>query len=570
MGFKKSKDKQALTQDSKDEQLMRFRAAIDGAQTPIIMVDRDLVVTYFNEATRKMLKTHANAMRSIWPDFDPDIMGKCIDFFHKDPSHQRRLLADPSNLPHRADIEVGDLKFALTVSAQFDSNRNYVGNTLEWQDVTELRQKEITNLRYENQMVGIDRSSAVIEFDLDGTIRDANENFCKVMGYTPEEIIGQHHRIFCRDEFRNSSEYQRFWELLRSGDAHTGEFERVGKNGESVWIQAAYSPICDEHGKIQTVMKVASDITASKRHQVTTEKVLKEAASVMGCVAAGDLSPRMTEGYTGIFGEVAAAINSCVDKLTDVVQQIVVSADAVSRGAAEISDGNNNLSARTEQQASNLEETASSMEEMTATVRQNADHAGKASGLATGTQDQAGKGQEVINQAVEAMAKINDSSSRIADIIGVIDEIAFQTNLLALNASVEAARAGDQGRGFAVVASEVRDLAGRSATAAKEIKSLIEESVTNVGEGKELVDASGETLREIVNSIGEVSEIVGQIAGASKEQADGIDQVNSAISKMDEMTQQNAALVEEAASASSLMGSEAGQLKDLVGFFRTG
>jgi len=204
------------------------------------------------------------------------------------------------------------------------------------------------------------------------------------------------------------------------------------------------------------------------------------------------------------------------------------------------------------------------MEEMTSTVKQNADNAGKASQLATAARDQADKGGSVVNKAIRAMTEINESSRKIVDIIGVIDEIAFQTNLLALNAAVEAARAGEQGRGFAVVATEVRNLAGRSATAAKEIKGLIQDSVKKVEEGSTLVTQSGQTLEQIVTAVKKVSDIIGEIAGASQEQSAGIEQVNKAVMQLDEMTQQNAALVEQASAASQSMASQAKALSEMM------
>ncbi|MEO6185110.1 MAG: methyl-accepting chemotaxis protein, partial [Steroidobacteraceae bacterium] len=234
----------------------------------------------------------------------------------------------------------------------------------------------------------------------------------------------------------------------------------------------------------------------------------------------------------------------------------------ISKGADEISQGNTNLSQRTEEQASSLEETASSMEEMTSTVKQNADNAGQANQLAVAARDQAERGGVVVAKAVRAMAEINESSKKIADIISVIDEIAFQTNLLALNAAVEAARAGEQGRGFAVVATEVRNLSGRSATAAKEIKALIQDSVRKVDEGSDLVTQSGNTLEQIVASVKKVTDIVAEIAAASREQSAGIEQVNKAVTQLDELTQQNAALVEQASAASQSMAEQARGLNE--------
>jgi methyl-accepting chemotaxis protein len=243
---------------------------------------------------------------------------------------------------------------------------------------------------------------------------------------------------------------------------------------------------------------------------------------------------------------------------------VKLAAEEIHRGAQEISAGNSNLSLRTEEQAASLEETASSMEEMTTTVKQNADNAGQANQLALAAREQAEQGGQVVGKAVQAMSGINDSARKIADIIGVIDEIAFQTNLLALNAAVEAARAGEQGRGFAVVASEVRNLAGRSATAAKEIKDLIQDSVKKVSDGSLLVTQSGQTLEQIVISVKKVSDIVAEIAAASREQSLGIEQVGRAVMQMDELTQQNAALVEQATAASQSMTTEASTLKEMM------
>ena len=295
---------------------------------------------------------------------------------------------------------------------------------------------------------------------------------------------------------------------------------------------------------------------------------MDDVAVSLDAMAKGDLTVTITKDYQGTFGKLKEDINATVGKLTEVVTNIKESADMIKTASSEISMGNTNLSQRTQEQASALEETASSMEEMTSTVKQNADNARHANQLVTGTRDQAQSSGEIVTNAVGAMDAITTSSKKIADIISVIDEIAFQTNLLALNAAVEAARAGEQGRGFAVVATEVRNLAQRSATAAKEIKGLINESVENVENGTKHVDASGEVLAEIGGSVKKISDIVAEIAAASQEQATGIEQVNKAVMQMDEMTQQNAALVEEAAAASKSMEEQAVQLAEQVTFFK--
>jgi methyl-accepting chemotaxis protein len=298
-----------------------------------------------------------------------------------------------------------------------------------------------------------------------------------------------------------------------------------------------------------------------------SERVIDDTVRVLSAMVQGNLSETIRADYEGTFDQLKRDANATVAKLTEVIGKIKTGAESVTSGAEEISQGNANLSQRTEEQASSLEETASSMEEMTATVKQNADNARQANQLAAGAREQAEKGGQVVGEAVSAMSEINTSSKQIADIIGVIDEIAFQTNLLALNAAVEAARAGEQGRGFAVVASEVRNLAQRSATAAKQIKGLIQDSVGKVEDGSRLVDESGKTLEGIVTAVKKVSDIVAEIAAASQEQSSGIEQVNKAIMQMDEMTQQNAALVEEAAAASEAMNEQARGMKRLMEFF---
>ena len=296
--------------------------------------------------------------------------------------------------------------------------------------------------------------------------------------------------------------------------------------------------------------------------------VVAEVNTVIEAGKNQDLTARIDlAGKSGAFEQLSSGINALMDSMMEVVHQIQTAAQAVSAGSDEIARGNSDLSGRTEQQASSLEETASSMEEMTSTVKHNADNASQANQLARAARQEAEQGGAVVSSAVLAMQGINASSKKIADILGVIDEIAFQTNLLALNAAVEAARAGEQGRGFAVVASEVRNLAGRSATAAKEIKELIQESVERVEEGTKLVDKSGATLGDIVNAIKKVSDIVAEISAASQEQSSGIEQVNKAIMQMDGLTQQNAALVEEAAAAAeSLQGQARGLLESMSRF----
>ena len=292
------------------------------------------------------------------------------------------------------------------------------------------------------------------------------------------------------------------------------------------------------------------------------------AVTVSELIASGDLTIDIEANALDETGQLLHTMKLMATQLKAIVGEVNQATRAVNLSASEIAQGSTDLSQRTEEQAAALEETASSMEELTSTVKQSADNAGQANQLAGAARTQAEQGGQVVDQAIAAMSAINQSSRQIADIISVIDEIAFQTNLLALNAAVEAARAGEQGRGFAVVASEVRKLAQRSADAAKEIKALITDSVTKVEDGSQLVERSGQTLQDIVGAVKKVSDIVAEIAAAAREQASGIEQVNKAILQMDQATQQNAALVEETATASQAMGDQAKELQKLMGFFK--
>jgi methyl-accepting chemotaxis protein len=327
-------------------------------------------------------------------------------------------------------------------------------------------------------------------------------------------------------------------------------------------LRITATPVVDAQGnRVGTVVQ-----WIDRTQEIVAEQ---ELAMMVADAIDGDLTTRVIEeGKLGFIKVLAGGMNNLVVSVADVIRAMSIAAAEVRTGADEISRGNLDLSQRTEEQASSLQETAASMEQMTAMVKSNADNAAQANQLAAAARDQAERGGKVVSSAVVAMQQINVASKKIADIIGVIDDIAFQTNLLALNAAVEAARAGEQGRGFAVVASEVRNLASRSAGAAKEIKTLIQDSVAKVSDGTRLVDDSGKALGEIVTGVKKVTDVMAEIAASSMEQASGIEQVNKAVTSMDSVTQQNAALVEQASAAAHRLTEQAANLTELIARYR--
>ncbi|QUD89711.1 methyl-accepting chemotaxis protein [Phenylobacterium montanum] len=432
----------------------------------------------------------------------------------------------------------------------------------------------------EAMVAAINRSQAVIEFELDGTIVDANENFLKTMGYALSEVKGRRHSMFVSPEYADSAEYRAFWRQLGEGRFFVDKFQRVGKGGREVWIQGAYNPVLDKAGRPYKVVKFATDITQAELERAAREAgreseeqmntVVTAMAEGLQRLADGDLTARIDADFAGRYRRMREDFNRATESLREAVIGISQASDGLRTGADEIAGASDDLSRRTEQQAASLEETAAALDEITATVKRSADGAKAATAAASEAKADATRSGQVMGDAIAAMSEIEESSGKVTQIIGVIDEIAFQTNLLALNAGVEAARAGDAGRGFAVVAQEVRALAQRSAEAAKEIKALIASSSDQVQRGVKLVGDTGEALGGIAVKVSRIDTLIAEIAQSSQEQAVGLSQVNTAINQMDQVTQQNAAMVEEATAAAASLKGEAAALAELVGRFKAG
>jgi methyl-accepting chemotaxis protein len=550
--------------DQKDADSRGQIAAINRAQA-VIEMDLDGKVLDINENfARAMGYTRAEAVGQHHSQFVESAQANSANY---------RAFWDKLK---RGEYEVGTFKHIakggreVWLQASYNPINDVNGKPFKVVEyASDVTEQTVRNADYAGQLAAIGKSQSVVEFDMDGTVRKSNDNFARIMGYSEGEVAGRHHSMF--DTPSGGDELRALWAKLNRGEAEIITARRVAKGGREVWLQSSFNPIADANGRPFKVVEYASDVTATMQAQQHLQTAVAQTQQTVKSAVDGNLTSRIPmEGKAGDLEALCRGVNTLLESTADLVKRVKNSTGEVQQGAEEISKGNTNLSQRTEEQASSLEETASSMEEMTSTVRQTADNAGQANQLAMAARVQAEKGGAVVSSAVSAMAGINQASKKIADIIGVIDEIAFQTNLLALNAAVEAARAGEQGRGFAVVATEVRNLAGRSATAAKEIKALIVDSVSKVEEGSRLVDESGKTLDEIVMSVKKVTDIVAEIAAASREQSSGIEQVNKAVMQMDTTTQQNAALVEQAAAASQAIVEQAQTLYTMVSRYDVG
>jgi methyl-accepting chemotaxis protein len=433
-------------------------------------------------------------------------------------------------------------------------------------DITEQMMKLSDGL---GQLAAISKAQAVLELDLSGKILTANANFLAMTGYSLDELHGRHHGMLLEPGSREGGEERALWTRLSRGEYDAGRYRRVAKGGRIVWVQASYNPILDAEGNPFKIVQYATDVTEQVHFAEQLRRAVQQTHAVVAAATDGDLTRRLSlEGNSGELATLSEGVNALIDIVAALVGRIKDVTGEVQTGAEQIGSGNVDLAQHAEEQASNLKRAASLMESMAGSVKQTAQNAARANELVTAASERAERGGSVVGSAVAAMGGINGAARKIADIIGVIDAIAFQTNLLALNAAVEAARAGEQGRGFAVVASEVRNLAGRSATAAKEIKALIQDSVARVAEGSRLVEESGRSLAEIVGAVRQATQIVAEIATASRDQSAGIEHASHTVMQMETMTQQNAALVEQAAAASESIVEQVRALNAMVAGFK--
>ena len=549
----------------------RIRAALDATTTNVMIANENLDIVYLNRTVRDMMRGAEQDIRKDLPHFNVDaLLGANIDVFHKNPAHQRAMLA-ALKTTHVSELKIGGRTMRIVANPIRDAAGRNTGTVVEWADITEQVRREAEerarlveqqriaaeNARIKAALDNVTTNVMVADRDLNivymnRTVRDmmrtAQADIRKDLpGFDVDRLMGAN-----IDSFHRNPAHQRNL-LANLSKTFTSQLKLGGRT-----MRIIANPVRDAAGQhIGTVVE-----WADRTEEVRVEEEMQR---VVDATAAGDLRQRISlHDKSGVFLRVSEGINSLADNLADLVSRMQGAADEIRRGTSDIAQGNDDLSRRTSEQAASLEETAASIEEITSTVAQTAENATRANQLASAARTTADEGGSVAREAIEAMGSVTEASRRMAEIIHVIDEIAFQTNLLALNAAVEAARAGDQGRGFAVVAAEVRTLAQRSADSAKEIKNLIEDSLRRVETGANLVTRSGATLTEIVDSVRKVSDIVAEIELATREQSTGIDQINSAVTHLDKITQSNAALVEESTAASRSMADQGQQLFDLV------
>ena len=565
--------------------LSRFKGMVECAPINVIFADKDFVIRYLNAHSIRTLET----IEHLLPVKASQVVGQSIDIFHKHPDHQRRILADPKNLPHKAVITLGPEKLELLVNALRDENGTYLGPMVTWSVVTEKIALEATNVDYAGQIKAIGNTQAVISFDMEGRILDANDNFLRATGYALDEVKGRQHGMFLDADEANSAAYREFWAALSRGQFQSGEFRRVGKGGREIWIRASYNPIPDAAGKPFKVVKYATDVTeevnarnaAAERERKQAEELRRKVDAMLEVVTAatkGDLTREVTVRGTDAIGQMGEGLAAFLTDLRNSVSAIAHNAQALANSAEELTSVSqqmsanaeetsaqaNVVSAAAEQVSKNVQTVATGADEMGTSIREIAKNASEAAKVAT-------TAVKVAAETNATVAKLGDSSCEIGKVIKVITSIAQQTNLLALNATIEAARAGEAGKGFAVVANEVKELAKETAKATEDISQKIETiqadttgAVNAIQEISGIINRINDISTTIASAVEEQTATTGEITRNVGEAARGSNEIAQNIIGVAQAAQSTTAGANDTQSAAGELARMASELQSLV------
>ncbi len=550
-------------------------AAFAGSSAALMILDCDCKISYVNPSVVTMFRAHRAEFQTLVSDFDPDqIVGCHVDRFHQEFAGVRHQIERPGGMPYGAEISVGDARFALDINEVIMEGQGRIGYVMEWRDVTVERMNRAV-------LAAIDSNLATAEFNASGVLIKANDKMYGMLGAAKSAVLGRAHDDILKYDPQLATERGAVWDRLMAGESVFGRFwMQLGDHSEGA-IDGGFSPVHDGDGQLLKVLLMGSDVTEAqlglrdaeaRRHivEIAQSKVVEALRVGLRHLSDGDLTVRLDEGFAPEYETLRGDFNMAVGKLAAAITTVMSRAAAIDEEVRDIAHASDDLSRRTEQQAATVEQTAAALDELTVSVQSAASGAGEASVAVAGARVSAEASGAVMREAVVAMGEIERSSEKIAQIIGVIEDIAFQTNLLALNAGVEAARAGDAGRGFAVVATEVRALAQRSSDAAREIDLLISEASAQVKRGVGLVGQTGSALHEIVGSISQIAARMSESALAAKEQSASLVEINLAVNQIDHATQQNTMLFGETAVAGQRLKVDAEALSTTMAQFQIG